>query len=391
VSAAASLDGGLDVAVTKRLGTFELRASFVTSGRVTALFGPSGAGKTSLAGTIAGLVRPDAGHVRVGGTPLFDASAGIDVPPEQRAIGYVFQDARLFPHFDVERNLRFGLRRAGARPPVAHFDDVVDLLDLRAHLRRRPGTLSGGERQRVALGRALLAQPRLLILDEPLASLDASRRAEILPYLERMRDRTAVPMVLVSHQIEEVIRLAIDVVLIEAGRVVATGPVEAIFSRGDLRAHTGRRFEGGAVVEARVKAHHPEWTLTEVTVGAASLTVPAIDAPAGSRLRLRIRARDVALALAEPMETSIGSRIPGRVTEVTTRDGPYAEVRVDIGGVALWALVTRMSAVRLRLAPGTPVWCLVKTVALDNRMVAPAPASGDAISPREVDSPGEAS
>jgi molybdate transport system ATP-binding protein len=363
----------LDVSFRQALGAFGLDVAFVSSGGVTALFGPSGAGKTSVANAIAGIATPDAGYVRLDGEPVYDSRAGVDVPAHARGIGYVFQDARLFPHLTVERNLRFGLERARGRKPYAALDDVVDLLALRPLLARRPRGLSGGERQRVALGRALLCQPRLLILDEPLASLDAGHRGEILPYLTSLRDTYAVPMVYVSHTIDEVVRLATHVVLIAQGRVVATGPVHEIFSRADLRAHTGRRFEASSIVDATVVAHRTDWHLTEVALGASTITVPAVDAPPGTRLRIRIRAREVALAHSEPADSSIGGRLPGTIAEIVEREGPYAEVRVDVGGASVWALVTRQSVARLALRVGIPIWCLIKTVALDNRLVAPLP------------------
>ena len=291
--------------------------------------------------------------MRLDGTVFFDAARGVNVPPHRRGIGYVFQDARLFPHLSVERNLRFGLERARDRGVYAAFDDVVSLL---------------------AIG-PLLGQPRLLVLDEPLASLDAGHRGEILPYLTGLRDAYSVPMVYVSHTIDEVVRLATHVVLVAQGRVVASGPVHEIFSRADLRMHTGRRFEASSIVDAVVVAHRPQWHLTEVKLGAATISVPAIDAPPGTRLRLRIRAREVALAHSEPLDTSIGGRLPGRVAEIVPRDGPYAEVGVDVGGASVWALVTRQSVERMQLSVGMPIWCLIKTVALDNRLVSPLPPS----------------
>lgn len=365
----------LEVEVRRRLGAFDLDVAFASEGSVTALFGPSGAGKSSIANAIAGIARPDAGRIVIDGTPYFDSSRGVDVPAHRRGIGYVFQDARLFPHLTVEENLRFGLERARGRGVYAPFDAVVSLLAIGPLLARKPRGLSGGERQRVALGRALLGQPRLLVLDEPLASLDAGHRGEILPYLTSLRDAYSVPMVYVSHTIDEVVRLATHVVLVAQGRVVASGPVHEIFSRADLRMHTGRRFEASSIVDAVVVAHRPQWHLTEVKLGAATISVPAIDAPPGTRLRLRIRAREVALAHSEPLDTSIGGRLPGRVAEIVPRDGPYAEVGVDVGGASVWALVTRQSVERMQLSVGMPIWCLIKTVALDNRLVSPLPPS----------------
>jgi molybdate transport system ATP-binding protein len=218
----------LTVEVEKKLGEFALNASFDSDSGATALFGPSGAGKTSIANMIAGLLTPDRGRIVLGDDILFDSAARIDVPAHRRRAGYVFQDGRLFPHFSVRRNLDYGRWMQGLPRDEAAFGRVCELLDIGALLDRRPGALSGGERQRVALGRALLMQPRLLLLDEPLASLDAGRKREILPYFERLRDEARVPMIYVSHDAEEVRRIASRVVLLENGRVTAQGGVELL-------------------------------------------------------------------------------------------------------------------------------------------------------------------
>src|SRR5579885_574119 len=216
----------LSVEIEKRLGDFVLHAAFETAGGATALFGPSGAGKTSLANAIAGLLKPDRGHIRLAGDTLFDSDTGIDVPAWRRRVGYVFQEGRLFPHLSVKNNLTYGRWMNGLTVDAKAFARVIDLLDLGRLLNRRPGNLSGGERQRVSVGRALLMRPRLLLLDEPLASLDAARKAEILPYLERLRDDSKLPMIYVSHDATEVARVATRVVRIEDGRVTSSGGVE---------------------------------------------------------------------------------------------------------------------------------------------------------------------
>jgi molybdate transport system ATP-binding protein len=218
----------LVVDVEKELGTFAVAAQFETAGRVTALFGPSGAGKTSIVNMIAGLVRPDRGRILCGGRVLFDSGRKVNVPPHRRRIGYVFQDGRLFPHMTVGRNLDYGRRMYGLERDIAEWERIVALLQLKDLLERRPGALSGGERQRVAIGRALMMRPQLLLLDEPLASLDSARKAEILPYLERLREEASVPMVYVSHHAAEVRRIATSVVRIEDGRVAAVGGVELL-------------------------------------------------------------------------------------------------------------------------------------------------------------------
>jgi molybdate transport system ATP-binding protein len=218
----------LELDVEKQLGLFSIRVRLETAGGVTALFGPSGAGKTSLVSMIAGLVTPDRGRILCKGRLLFDSEGHVNVPPHRRRIGYVFQDGRLFPHLSVTRNLDYGRRMRGLARETGEWDRVVDMLNLRYLLERRPGTLSGGERQRVAIGRALLTRPDVLLLDEPLASLDAARKAEIMPYLERLRDEAGVPIVYVSHHAGEMRRLATTVVRIDAGRVVAVGGKELL-------------------------------------------------------------------------------------------------------------------------------------------------------------------
>ena len=218
----------LAVEIEKRLGDFTLSARFESAGGITAVFGPSGAGKTTLVNAIAGMIAPDRGRIAIDGTVLFDSERRINLPPHRREIGYIFQEGRLFPHFSVSRNLDYGRRMRGLPEDAKQLERIVSLLDIGHLLERRPGKLSGGERQRVAIGRALLTRPRLLLLDEPLASLDAARKREILPYLERMRDEVGVPMVYVSHQAAELRRIATSVVRLEAGRVAAAGGIDLL-------------------------------------------------------------------------------------------------------------------------------------------------------------------
>ncbi|WP_426439363.1 molybdenum ABC transporter ATP-binding protein [Bradyrhizobium genosp. P] len=218
----------LRVDITKQLGEFALTASFTSEGRVTGLFGASGSGKTTLINTIAGLLRPDRGTIVIDGETVDDTAAGIHVPTYRRRIGYVFQDARLFPHLDVRQNLDYGRRMNGLTDDPAQRKRVVDLLDIGALLDRRPGKLSGGERQRIALGRALLSKPRLLLLDEPLGALDEGRKLEILPYLMRLRDEAGIPMVYVSHDAAELRQLATQIVMLRRGQVTAFGGVKVL-------------------------------------------------------------------------------------------------------------------------------------------------------------------
>lgn len=354
----------LSIDVTKRLGdSVEIAAAFESGPGVTALFGRSGAGKTSLVQMIAGLLRPDRGRIAVGGRVLVDRAAGVDLPAHKRRLGCVFQDARLFPHMTVRRNLLYA-RWAGGRRGALSLEAVCELLGLADLLDRRPGALSGGEVQRVAIGRALLADPALLLMDEPLANLDGPRKAEILPFLERLKEEADVPIVYVSHAMEEVIRLADTLVLIDRGRVAAVGPVEEVTSRLDLRPLTGR-YEAGAVVAARVEGHDEAYGLTRLSIAEGrALLVPRLHRPVGAALRIRLRARDVTLTLAAPEGASTLNALPGVVRELAPAEGPFVDVLVD-AGAPIWARVTRLSVDRLGLAPGLAVHAVVKAGAID--------------------------
>jgi len=365
----------LELAVRKRLGDFSIDVNIdcETSG-IVAFFGRSGAGKTSLVNMLAGLLRPDAGRIAVDGQVLFDAGQGVDLPPERRRLGYVFQEGRLFPHLSVRGNLIYGLRRAPAAERHTEFDQIVDLLGLEGLVERRPHDLSGGEKQRVALGRALLANPRLLLMDEPLAALDQPRKDEVLPFIERLRDELAIPIVYVSHSMQEIVRLADTLVLISDGRVVATGPLDELTSRLDLRPLTGR-YEAGSVIAARVAGHDSEHGLTELVFGGGTLQVAQLDLAPGSEIRVRIRARDVALALEPPRRTSILNVLAGKVRDIGAEAGPQVDVLLDVGGTTLWARVTARSREDLALEPGRQVFALIKSVAIDSHSLGRAGAS----------------
>ena len=353
----------IEVDVRRRRGSFQLHAEFSTgNGRLTALFGRSGAGKTTLINLLAGLDRPDEGRIVVDGVTLYDSISRTNLPPEKRRLGYVFQDGRLFPHMSVRRNLMFGHNGA---PDRQEIDSVVRMLELDPLLGRRPKTLSGGEKQRVAIGRALLSRPRLLLMDEPLASLDAGHKAEILEYIERLRDESGVPIVYVSHASEEVVRLADTLVLLSEGKVAAVGPLESLMSRLDLRPLTGR-YEAGAVVSAVVDAEQRDAGLTQLSFPGGTLRVPKLDIGAGQELRLRLRARDVALALSPPSNVSILNVFPGVVQEIGEEDGPQVDVLVDIG-CPIWARITQHARRQLDIKQGKPVYALIKAVSFDRR------------------------
>jgi len=366
----------LDLNVRKDLGAFRLSASVAceTVG-IVALFGRSGAGKSTLVNLLAGLLRPDAGHITVNGERLFDSARGIDLPPERRRIGYVFQEGRLFPHYSVRGNLLYGRRRAPDDGQALALDRVVELLGIGHLLRRRPRDLSGGEKQRVALGRALLANPRLLLMDEPLASLDQPRKEEILPFIERLRDELRIPIVYVSHAMDEIIRLADTLVLLNDGEVAAVGPVEDVTSRLDLRPLTGR-YEAGAALLATVAAQDDRFGLTSLAFAGGRLTVPRIELPVGAELRVRIRARDVALAKTPPTDCSILNVLPATLVEIGAEGGPLIDLRLDVGGAPLWARVTAKSLAALELRRGSEVYALIKAVAVDRHTLGRRTARG---------------
>lgn len=353
----------IEVDIRRRIGALRIDAQFTgAAGGITALFGRSGAGKTSIVNMLAGLDRPEEGRIVVDGTTLYDSARRIDLPPEARRLGYVFQEGRLFPHLNVRHNLAYGMRRQAGGVDLDH---VVDLLDLGGLLQRLPANLSGGEKQRVAIGRALLASPRLLLMDEPLASLDGPRKAEILPFIERLRDDFGIPIVYVTHAVEEIVRLADTLVIVSDGRVAAVGTVEELMSRLDLRPLTGR-FEAGAVLNVTVESHDEEAAVSYLAFDGMRLAVPLTDVPVGDAMRIRIRARDVALALRPPEDSSFLNIFPGTVTETSDRHDGQVDVLVDVGTI-LWARISRLSAARLGLAPGRKVHALVKAVAIDRQ------------------------
>lgn len=357
----------LEVDVGLRLGGFALDAQFTTDAPVTALFGRSGSGKTTVLNAIAGLVKPQRGRVALGDTVFFNGN-GAALPVQQRRVGYVFQEGRLLPHLSVRQNLLYGRFFTAEGERYADFDRIVHLLDLEHLLARRPHGLSGGEKQRVAIGRALLASPRILLMDEPLASLDTPRKAEILYYVERLRDEVRVPIVYVSHAIDEVIRLADTVVLLSDGRVAGAGAVAEMAGRMELRPYLGR-FEGGAVIEAMVAGHDMDWGLARLDFPGGSLFAPDVDALVGERIRVRVRARDVSLATECPRGLSMLNVIAGTVSGIGESAGASVDVQVDAGGTAIIARVTRRSVEELELAPGKPVYALIKAVAIDRHSV----------------------
>ncbi|MEI9401495.1 molybdenum ABC transporter ATP-binding protein [Mesorhizobium argentiipisi] len=355
----------VSVEIRHQLGEFALEARFESAGRLTALFGPSGSGKSTLINLIAGLIRPDTGRISADGNVLVDTAARIFVPMHKRRIGMVFQDARLFPHMSVAGNLRYGRWFTPASERYAKMDAVVDLLGIGHLLDRRPAKLSGGERQRVAIGRALLASPKLLLMDEPLASLDEARKAEILPYIERLRDETKIPIVYVSHSVAEVARLASDVVVLSQGKVAAAGPTEAIMQRLDLLP-AEERGEGGAVLDTKVLRHDEAFGMTVLASQAGEIRVPRLARPVGATVRLRIRARDVMIATEQPTGLSALNILAGTIAAVRPGIEPTVEIAIDCSGAIVLARITEQSKHTLRLTLGHKVFAVIKTVSFDS-------------------------
>jgi len=366
----------LSVDIRHDLGRFQLDARFETEGRLTALFGRSGSGKTTLVNVIAGLIRPDHGRIALGDETLVDIARGIFVPAHRRRLGYVFQEGRIFPHLTVRQNLLYGQWFTPRAARYQQFDQVIELLGIAPLLDRRPHALSGGEKQRVAIGRALLASPRLLLMDEPLASLDEARKGEILPYIERLRDVIGIPIVYVSHSIAEVTRLANTMVVLSDGRVAAVGAANEVMGRLDLFPLTGRA-EAGAIIEARVESHDETTGLTTLRCAAGALRVPRVDTAVGASLRVRIRARDVMVAVKAPEGLSALNVLPGTVQEIDTHGGPIVDLRLDCGGQSLLVRLTRYSVANLGLAPGRPVFAVIKSIAFDRRSLGGAVTAQD--------------
>jgi molybdate transport system ATP-binding protein len=349
---------------------------------ITGLFGPSGCGKSTLLRIISGLEQNAEGRIQFGDEVWQDSSQAIFTAPHKRGIGYVFQDVRLFPHLTVAGNLRYAERRSRSHLNNINLDDVVMALDLGPLMNRRPTSLSGGERQRAAIGRTLLTRPRLLLMDEPLAALDIMRKAEILPYIERLPQMFRVPIIYVTHSIDEVTRLVEQILVLHGGRKVAYGPVAEALERLDLQPITGR-FEAGVVLTARVIHHDLKYRLTHLDHHGKCIVMPSADIAVGSEVRLRIRARDVSLATTPPQDISVRNILPGTIVEIVEEaDTAFAETLVDVGGAKIRARITRLAVSELALAPGKPVFALIKSIAFDRRALTPpreAPMAEDAV------------
>ncbi|KQV20344.1 molybdenum ABC transporter ATP-binding protein [Rhizobium sp. Root1203] len=346
-----------------RFGAFSLDAGFTSERGITALFGRSGSGKTSMIRIIAGLTRPLEGLVALDDDVLTDTDRGIFVARHRRRFGYVFQEARLFPHLSVRHNLSYGRWFAAGGGSTESLDRIVALLGIEALLERKPEKLSGGEKQRVAIGRALLSSPRLLLMDEPLAALDEARKAEVMPYLERLRDEMDIPIVYVSHSIAEVARLADQVVVMQDGKV------EAVGSAIDVLSHPLESFdrrEAGVLLEGKVETVDERHRIATIALKSARLHIPEAKLMPGMAVRVRIPSRDVMLATNRPEGLSALNVLEAIVRELTPAGEATVDVVVDCGGDVIISRITGFSAERLQLRAGMPVFAIIKTVALES-------------------------
>ncbi|WP_442797693.1 molybdenum ABC transporter ATP-binding protein ModC [Pantoea vagans] len=325
---------------------------------ITAIFGVSGAGKTSLINAISGLTQPQRGRIELNDRLLFDAEQKIALPPEKRRIGYVFQDARLFPHYRVRGNLQYGM----APSMKAQFDSLVSLLGLEALLSRFPLSLSGGEKQRVAIGRALLTAPDMLLLDEPLASLDLPRKRELMPYLQKLAKQVDIPMLYVSHSLDEILHLADNVLVLDAGKVKAFGPLERVWSSSAMRPWLPVS-ELTSVLRVQVLEQHPDYPMTALSLGDQHIWVSRVNQPVKTPLRIRIASSDVSLALQPPQHTSIRNILPAQVVELL-EVGDQVEVKLRIGISELWARITPWARDELGIRPEQWLYAQIKSVSV---------------------------
>jgi len=350
-----------EIDLSVRQGAFQLQANFAAPSGLTVLFGRSGSGKSTLINAVAGLIRPDHGRIKIGERVLFDSDRKIALPPRKRRLGYIFQDARLFPHMSVQKNLLYGQRFAPKLRKGREVEQIVDLLGLEKLLYRMPAYLSGGEKQRVSIGRALLAAPELLLADEPLTALDQTRKLEILPYFERIRDELKLPVLYVSHSAAEVARLATTVVVLDSGQVTHLGSAAEVLS--DPRVvPTGVRSVGSIIV-AQLVSHHADG-LSELRSNGIQLFVPKVNKPIGASLRLRISAHEIILSVTPPAGLSALNVLSGTITAIRAGDGPGALVTLATAAGPILARVTQRSVSALGLQPGVEAYAIMKSVAI---------------------------
>jgi molybdate transport system ATP-binding protein len=364
----------IDISLRHQFAGFDLEADFaISQPGITALFGPSGSGKSTIINAIAGLIRPQSGHITINDRPVFDSNRHIFLLPRKRRVGYVFQDARLFPHLSVRKNLMFAHRRSKSPLPADQTQAVIEMLGIEGLLDRRPNRLSGGEKQRIALGRALLGNPDILLLDEPLSALDQARKDEILPYLEMLRDARRLPILYVSHAIDEVARLADHLVVIEGGKTRASGSIFDVLGRSDLAPLTGQ-FDTGTVLPARVISRDPTATVSFLSCSGHRLVVPYLGRALGQETRLHIRARDVMIARRAPTGISANNILPVTISAIDRSDKGDCELHLRLEGLGdhpdrqITARITAWSANRLHLAEGQDVFAVIKSVTVDGHL-----------------------
>ena len=349
----------LELNFSQTLGTHCLTINeTLPAAGITAIFGVSGAGKTSLINAISGLTRPEQGRIALNGRVLNDSEKKIYLSPDKRRIGYVFQDARLFPHYKVRGNLRYGM----AKSMAGQFDKLVALLGIEELLDRLPGSLSGGEKQRVAIGRALLTAPELLLLDEPLASLDIPRKRELLPYLQRLAREINIPMLYVSHSLDEILHLADKVLVLEGGSVKAFGNLEDIWGSSVMHPWLPQEQQS-SILKLAVLKHHPRYAMTALALGEQHLWVNKLDLEEGASVRVRVQASDVSLVLQPPVDSSIRNVLRARVIACFD-DAGQVEVQLDVGGWTLWARISPWARDDLAVRPGLWLWAQIKSVSI---------------------------
>ncbi len=351
----------LSITLSHQFSGFNLDVRLKAPAGLTALFGRSGAGKTTIINAVSGLLTPQSGQITLNNHTLLNTSQQIAIPPHKRRIGYIFQDARLFPHLTINQNLLYGRWFARTKTADAETSRIIDMLGLGPLLSRRPGTLSGGEKQRVAIGRALIMRPDMILADEPLAALDEQRKSEILPYFERLRDEGDIPILYVSHSMAEVARLATTLVMLDAGKITQQGPTQDVLA-DPMYIPAGIRSVG-AILQARVLAHHPDG-LTELNANGAHLFVPKLTLEKSQEIRLRIAAQDVLISLSEPKGISALNVLPGRVEGIRSGEGPGAIVTLQTKAGIILARITQRSVKTLSLEVGTQCYAIVKTVSI---------------------------
>ncbi|MCY4304672.1 MAG: molybdenum ABC transporter ATP-binding protein [Aestuariivita sp.] len=352
----------LSVSLFHKAKHFKLDIEFSASQGITVLFGQSGTGKTTVINSIAGLFRPQKSNIQLNEELLQSSHSGKFIPAHKRRLGYVFQEGRLFPHLTIQQNLEYGLRIAPNNAKGPNTEEIAELLGIKFLFKRYPRTLSGGEKQRVAIGRALLSRPKMLLMDEPLASLDDSRKAEILPYLEQLRDQFALPILYVSHSVSEVARLATTIVVLESGKTVCSGPANMILSNPNLVHQIGIR-NAGALISARVIAHHLDG-VSELETSGGHLFIPLVNTNVGSLTRIRILAQDIILSRDFPLKISALNVLPVQVSAVRKGTGPGFFVQIKSGTDHLLARVTQRSARNLEIEIGKKFYAIIKTVSI---------------------------